>query len=187
MAKTATSTVEMPKAFVYGGLNVYLSMQGTKFFVNETGRHYDTAEVAREAIDRHLKAKERKKPLALEVVSGIGKDHVITGIHSSNHNLLTKPPVVGYGQESNLLVDTPWIREALKEAKEAERRASKIRYALQEFAIYDPSGKYSDRHKPITELYDAVERDHAEKLAKAQATTLAAELERVAKEDSDSD
>lgn len=168
--------------FTWQGYDVTLS-GNHQFYVTDLEQSYPTAEEAKTAIDSKIKAEARikKKKIDLAVIGDDGERRSITGIHATQDKFLYRGPEFRTYGALDHKPDVAWLAEAETARQQLLRQAGEIEAVLEEFNLASPGRGWSFgpyRGKDLSECYDILEADYADKKSRAEATTLGKELER---------
>ena len=147
-----------------------------QFHVPSLQRTYDTYRQMTEAIDRVADTEKaaKKKKVALECFTSKGTSVTITGVHSGNGNLTTKPVVDRFDRDE-FYPNVEWIADALKQIRQLKKQAEHIRDAIGDFKIYyhAPYPFYEGSHLKQVE---SIEADYGGKKKAAEKTNLEKQL-----------
>jgi hypothetical protein len=151
-------------AFEYAGEKVTFNWNH-KFVVAETGKVYDNAQAAKDAIDRRQAdvAKIKKPVLALAAIDDAGKEYTVTGIHAGNNKLLTKPAHDRWSMR--LYAACPKVRRLVAEKMRLDAQVEVIKEELEsKFKINDSWPSI----RPLSENYATLEKDYEAAIRKGK-------------------
>lgn len=117
------ASAERPVLFTHDGHDVRLTRSyefevSGPAFDGEYDKRFDTAQKAREAIDRRAKALERqertKATMAIEAIDDMGEPCTIRGIHMNSRRLLGVPQVDHRSTPRRVLPPARWLRNEVR-------------------------------------------------------------------------
>lgn len=137
-----------------------------KFMVTASGYAYDSAQQARDAIDRLTAAKTKvaKRKIELNIITEKLTEHVITGIHAGTGAQIIKPKL-GH-DHGNFYPNTPTVVDALKKLKALRDEVSEFESSIWGYQL--SGNDYLGRDFDLEKIYDNLEYDYAAKLALAE-------------------
>lgn len=169
------------KAFVWAGVTVELDSYNHQFYVPSLEKHYETAQQAKDAIERAGKAKTAaaKVKLSLAVVNDKGKALTVTGLHAGSGKFLTTPKSDRFDRDREFYVGAEVVRKLIAERARLRALASGVDDQLADFRLTSYES-YDFKADDLPACYANLAKDHMQKMADAAATTFDGAMKKAA-------